>query len=151
MDNGLDYVAIASTISWTLISFCFFLMFLGAILGSLMIVWGLVQKQKFKLDWTGLLGCTAFMFVYFVLPLGLQLPEQRLDVRRHGFFSWTDLYTWVVFVFVILMMTVWSTYRVVKMRKQNFGVSILLFALLILASGMVGQIASSQYGGAWTS
>lgn len=153
MNKSLDdYAEIVALLTWPLAQFCFVFMFIGVLLGLLVTLWGLIRKTKLHIDWVGLLICMSLMFIYIVLPLGLRLSSgEPLDVKRHGYFGFADMYTWVVVVLVTFFITVFSIFRLVKFRERNFGLSLILFSVLTMVSALVGQIISSQFGGAWTS
>lgn len=125
----------------------------GTLAGLAMIVWAFSNKKKLKIDYFGLSICSALIFLYFLMPIGLRIDNRKepLDVMRHGYFSTADIYTWVLVCLVVFTVSMWSLMRIYKARKDNFGGSLFLYAFVNLAAILIGWVVASEYGGAWTS
>ncbi|MDB3935600.1 hypothetical protein N9383_02630 [Granulosicoccus sp.] len=125
----------------------------GALMGVAMVVWSFSRKKTLKIDYFGLSIGSALIFLYFLMPIGLRIDNRKepLDVMRHGYFSTADIYTWVLVCLVVLTVSMWSLMRIYKARKDNFGGSLLLYAVINLAAVLIGWEVASEYGGAWTS
>lgn len=152
MDSSIDdLVETISVISWLFLVPTWFAV-IGILTGLVLVIAGLIRRQKLKIDWFGLFASFVFFAVYLILPFGKRFNgEEALDVKRHGYFSVSDIYTWSVVVGVTFSLSVWYIFRLFKLRKNNFGLSLFLFSLMIWVAFLTGQVLSSKYGGAWTS
>jgi len=126
----------------------------GPFVGLAMVIWSFSEKNKsLQIDYFGLLVSVGFLFSYILMPIGLNLDSstEALDVRRHGYFSVADIYTKFLVYFVVFSVAIWTCVRVYKLRKINFGASLILYAIVNLAAYFVGWLVAGENGGAWTS
>lgn len=156
MDSSIDNKVeiLASIFSFGLLIPTVVVVVAGSLVGVAMFFWSFSSKSKsITVDYFGLTVCCALLLLYFLMPIGLELSDRNepLDVMRHGFFGVADLYTWILFCVVCLVVSTWTIARVYLQRKSNFGVSLFLYAVINLAAIFIGWLVASKYGGAWTS
>lgn len=155
MDTSLDdKVTVVTAIfrqAWLMPTIVIIL--LGPLVGLAMVVWSFAARKALSIDYFGLSVCGGMLFLYVLMPIGLHLGGENdsLDVMRHGFFGIADLYTWALYCLVLFVIALWSILRIYKIRKCNFGVSLLFYSILNMAALFVGWLVAGRYGGAWTS
>jgi len=112
----------------------------------LMIIYSFSNSFKLPIDYSGLAIGAGILCLYALMPLGPGFDYQ-LDTKIYSYFSIGDAYTYVVAQVLSVVIMAWTVIRIVKIRKVNFGLSLLFYAFLNFASFILGF----RYGGSWVS